>query len=137
MLGRDRAGSAGQGQGWHCQSKTAVPPQPCHGDSDRPTGCRGHHHFLAQVLVPQVGKKKKAGIPGDFYSLQEFIHLVSDFSSTEGMLNSYKLLWVNYSQSKEQTNKRGQKKKEKKKKQLGKTIRKSTTFSRVIKYIHI
>ena len=31
---------------------------------------------------------------GDFYGLQEFIQLVSDFSSTEWVLNSYKLLRV-------------------------------------------
>lgn len=73
-------------------------------------GCRGHHHFLAQVLVPQVHRAtgwEEAEIPGGFYSLQEFIQLVSDFSSTEGVLNSYKLLRVNYSQSNEQTNKVG------------------------------
>lgn len=78
---------------------------------------------------------EEAEIPGGVYSLREFIQLVSDFSPTEGVLNSYKLLRVNYSQSNEQT--KGGEKKGKKKKQLRKTIRKSTTFSRVIEYIHI
>lgn len=112
---------AGTGLGLPVKNSCAT--SACQGDTDRPRGWRGHHHFLAQVLVPQTHRAmgwEKAAIPGDFYSLQEFIQLVSDFSSTEGVLNSYKLLRVNYSQSNKQTNKQKGEKKGKKRNNLEK-----------------
>ena len=81
----------------------------------RPGEAEGTPSHPCPVPVPRACWEE-AEIRGGFYSLQEFIQLVSDFSSTEWVLNSYKLLRVLGSITTNLTKQTDEEEKQKKKK---------------------
>lgn len=85
---------AGGTRGWDGRSIAVCHLQPHQGDLSRDGGRRrGHRHLPAQVPIPRgVGRKQRS--LERFTVYKKFIQLVSDFSSTEWVLNSYRLLRV-------------------------------------------